>query len=143
MSDYKCSENARLVLRQTELEESDFENLWFVERMLQIMKMNALVKMINQSKDLSPSYIEGYLPRFSWGKRKKEEQVDISKYKLEYLKLSTTSPKDFSWFNLVETLANTKLVSPVKMPTLDDKISIDKKKLLEELKTHAQFEETG
>jgi len=143
MNDYKCSENARLVLNQTELEESDFENVWFVERMLQIMKAGALVKMINQSKDLKPSYIEGYLPRFSWGKRKREEQVDISKYKLEYLKLSTTSNSDFDWFTLVEKLQNTKLVSPVEYNSVDDKITIDKKRLIEELRTHAQFEKTG
>lgn len=143
MNDYKCSENARLVLNQTELEESDFENVWFVERMLQIMKAGALVKMINQSKDLKPSYIEGCLPRFSWGKRKREEQVDISKYKLEYLKLSTTSNSDFDWFTLVEKLQNTRLVSPVEYNSVDDKITIDKKRLIEELRTHAQFEKTG
>lgn len=50
---------------------------WWIEQRLQIMKINGLVKMINQSAKIDQDYIDGYMPKYRWAFR--EYVVDISK----------------------------------------------------------------
>ncbi len=59
---------ARKVFDQTDLFVR-IDNAWWVERRLQQMQINGLVKMINQSKKKEVDYIDGYAPKFGWASR--------------------------------------------------------------------------
>jgi hypothetical protein len=63
------------VFDQTQLPR-DTDTSWWVEVMLQRMKINGLVKMINSSKKLDTKYIEGYASRYKWAYR--QDGFDIS-----------------------------------------------------------------
>lgn len=66
----------RKVFQQVSLDENLMNAFW-VERRLQVMQINGLVKMIQQSPKNEIEYIDGYLPRYKWAFR--PSVLDISK----------------------------------------------------------------
>jgi hypothetical protein len=70
-----CSDLAKSVFDQTKLEYIP-TTMWWVESMLQKLKIIGLVKMINSSKKIDLQYISGYLPRYKWANR--SDGLDIS-----------------------------------------------------------------
>ena len=73
-----------------------FENAWWVERRLQFMRINGLVKMIENSKVKSPLYIDGYLPKYKWSYRPESERLNIDECLWIYDLLQVTQ-KSFGW----------------------------------------------
>lgn len=86
------SDLARKVFEQTDLE-INYNNAWWVEQKLQFMRINGLVKMINTSKKLELSYIDGYLPKYKWSFRK--SVLDISSSEWVYGMIQGAD--DFNW----------------------------------------------
>ena len=83
------------VFNQTDLPLT-FENAWWVERRLQFMRINGLVKMIESSKVKSPLYIDGYLPKYKWSYRPESERLNIDECLWIYDLLQVTQ-KSFGW----------------------------------------------
>ena len=88
----------RKVFQQVELEENLINAFW-VEKRLQTMQINGLVKMIQQSRKFDIEYIDGYLPRFKWAFR--PIPLDISGCFDIYCLLQQFS-SDFPWGTWVE-----------------------------------------
>lgn len=84
---------ARSVFDQTCID-CTLVNAWWVECMLQTLKINGLVKMINGSKCNDVSYIEGYLPKYKWALR--PQKLDIDKCAILFEIIQITE-QDFSW----------------------------------------------
>lgn len=95
-----CSDHARNCLDQCPtLDQLNPEHVFFVERMLQVMKINGLVKMINQSKKHDDmNYIAGYVNKFAWAKRLKTQQREINPYLTVWLQFQNKLNSDFVWF---------------------------------------------
>lgn len=69
---------------------------WWVEQRLQKMKINGLVKMINQSKKIDQNYIDGYMPKFKWAYR--ENPIDISGCDWFFGIIQNLKGGEFNWF---------------------------------------------
>jgi len=95
-----CSDHARNCLDQIPtLDQSNPEHVFFIERMLQVMKINGLIKMVNQSKKHDDmEYIAGYVNKFAWAKRLKAQQRDIRGYKELWFHFQNKLNSDFIWF---------------------------------------------
>lgn len=83
----------RKVFDQVKLQETII-NAWWIEKKLQLMQINGLVKMINNSKKDDLDYIDGYLPNFKWSFRKKP--INIDNYE-ELFYLMQLLDEDFPW----------------------------------------------
>jgi len=83
----------RKVFDQVELRPT-IENAWWVERRLQKMQINGLVKMIRSSKELRTDYIDGYISQYKWSFRNDSINIDNCEELFYILQLLSV---DFSW----------------------------------------------
>jgi len=84
---------ARKVFDQTDIP-YEIPWAWWVEKKLQHMRINGLVQMIQKSKELDRTYIDGYLPMYKWSFRK--DGIDISKFAWLYSIIQIIG-EDFNW----------------------------------------------
>lgn len=84
---------ARKVFDQTELDIT-VVNAWWVEKKLQAMQINGLVKMIRESRKADPSYIDGYVLKYKWAKRINPINIDECMWIFEVIQNFNV---DFPW----------------------------------------------
>jgi hypothetical protein len=93
---YCLSSLGRKVLDQTTIPQNDPEWLWWVERRLQSFRINALVQMIQNSKEMDREYIDGYVSRYRWGLRSEEERIFIAEHEWLFYMVQQVRC-DFPW----------------------------------------------
>ena len=93
---HTLSNLGRKVLEQTNIPQDDMDWLWWVEKRLQTFRINALVQMVQNSKQMDRDYIDGYAKRYKWGIRPETDRIFIADHEWLFYLIQQVGV-DFPW----------------------------------------------
>ena len=91
------SKLGRKILNQTKLPQDNLELMWWIEKRLQSIKINGLVKMINEAKTDDYNKIDKLAFKYGWSARDDIEIINISRHKWFFVDFIQRFDEDFSW----------------------------------------------